>query len=152
MATRGLQTWPWSGTLTDDLPPAERLLLDVARLWAAARRAGSAPLPALRLPCVAEGVSEAAAPLDRLLQAAIGRVAWPCLLHPRVTDQETMLLLSCALAQRGPAREALAVLLRWLPPDAAMAAHPLAAEAGRLLLRQGVLLRLPARHGGRRPL
>ena len=47
MATHGLPDWPWAGTPTDDLPPAERLLLDTLRAWhaAAARRPGAAVRP-----------------------------------------------------------------------------------------------------------
>ena len=36
MATRGLPAWPYTGTAPEDLPAAERLLLDAARAWAAA--------------------------------------------------------------------------------------------------------------------
>jgi hypothetical protein len=36
MATRGLPAWPYTGIAPEDLPPAERLLLDAIRAWAEA--------------------------------------------------------------------------------------------------------------------
>ncbi len=144
MATRGLPAWPWAGTLAEALPPAERLLLDGARLWSEAARRGHPPLPAARLTFIAEGAADAVAPLDALLRAA-APIAAGCPLCPRVAPAEATLLLGCALAQRGAQREALALLLRHLPPGAAQAAVAAATQLGDALARAGLPLRNPLR-------
>ncbi|MBK1659495.1 hypothetical protein [Paracraurococcus ruber] len=145
MATHGLPAWPWAGTPVDDLPAAERLLLDGARLWAAAARQGHAPLPALRLPFAAEGATAAVAPLDALLHALDAALPIGCPLCPRTLPAEALLLLGCGLVQRGAAREAQAVLLRCLPaaPVAALLAG--AVPLGIALAQAGLWLRNPLR-------
>ncbi|TCZ55075.1 hypothetical protein [Roseicella aquatilis] len=145
MATRGLPAWPWTGTLAEALPPPERLLLDGARLWAAAARMGHPPLPAPRLPFIAEGAEAALAPLDTLMRTLEGRLPLGCPLCPRISRPEAALLLSCALAQRGARREALAVLLRELRLPAAQAAQQAAIPLGIALGRAGLLLHNPLR-------
>ncbi|MBX6744446.1 MAG: hypothetical protein IRY87_20640 [Acetobacteraceae bacterium] len=147
MATRGLPAWPWSDAEVDDLPAAERLLLDGMRLWAAAADADQPPLPALRPPFAAEDASAAIAPLDALLRgiAAAGPLALCCPLCPHVAEEEALLLLSCALTQRGARREALSLFLRWLPPGSAYAAMPPAIHLGIALREAGLLLRNPLR-------
>lgn len=140
MATRGLPVWPWTGAPADDLPRAERLLLDATRLWRRAARRGEPALAAARLPCIAEDAEAAAAPLDQLL-----RIAAPpdigCPLCPRVTPGEAALLLDCALAQRGARSEALAGLLRRVGLREAYCAMPPAILLGVALGRSGLLLR-----------
>lgn len=147
MATHGLPTWPWADTPADDLPPAERLLLEAMRRWAAAVRAGHPPLPALRPPLIAEDAAAAIAPLAALLH---GLAAWQplplgCPLCPDVAAEEAQLLLGCALVQRGARREGLALLLRWLPPAQAYAAMPAVIHLGAALRQAGLLLRNPLR-------
>lgn len=143
MSTGGLPQWPWAGAEADDLPPAERLLLDAIRAWYAAARAGTPPLPAAQLVLVTEEAGIATPMLDVLLRGA--PIAAGCPLCPRVAPQEAALLLACALAQRGARSEALAALLRLLPLQAAYAAMPAAIHLGCALRRAGLLLRHPIR-------
>ncbi|CAH0229336.1 hypothetical protein [Roseomonas sp. CECT 9278] len=151
MATHGLPDWPWTGTPTDDLPPAERLLLDTMRAWHVAARARQTPLSAMAMILATEDAAVAAPPLDSLLRAA--PIEAGCLLCPKVTPQEAALLLACALAQRGARSEALAALLRLLPLRSAYAAMPPAIHLGCALRRSGLLLRHPIREALRpRPL
>jgi hypothetical protein len=149
MATHGLPDWPWAGTPTDDLPPAERLLLDTIRAWHGAARAGQAPLPAMNLILATEDAVTAAPSLDALLRAA--PIAAGCRLCPKVAPQEAALLLACAMAQRGARSEALAALLRLLALRAAYAAMPPAIHLGSALRRSGLLLRHPIREAMRPP-
>lgn len=127
MATRGLPAWPYTGAEPEELPPAERLLLDAARAWAGACRHGEPPLPALRRLLATESAEAAAPALDALLRALAqaGPLTLGCPLCPRLVGEEPPLLLAAALAQRGARREALACLLNRLPGTlgyAAMAA------------------------------
>ncbi len=145
MATHGLPAWPWAGTPTEDLPPPERLLLEGARLWAVAAREGHPPLPAPRLPFLTEGAEAALLPLDALMRALGGALPPACPLCPCIAPQEATLLLGCALIQRGARREALALLLRHLPPATAYAVMPAAIHLGIALGRAGLLLRNPLR-------
>lgn len=146
MTTRGFPDWPWADTPADDLPQAERLLLDAARLWAAARRRGAHPGLALRPPFLAEDAPAAATPCMVLLHRAIpDTVGLGCSLCPRVTPVEARLLLGCAQTQRGARREALAGFMGWLPPAAAMAAMPPAIALGAALRAVGLLLNDPFR-------
>jgi hypothetical protein len=117
MATRGLPAWPFTTATPDDLPGAERLLLDAARAWAAACNRGEPPVPTLRRLLAAESAEAAAVPLDALLRALAGTapLTLGCPLCPRLVGEEPPLLLAAALAQRGARREALAFLLRHLP-------------------------------------
>lgn len=143
MSTGGLPDWPWAGADLDDLPTAERLLLDAARAWHRAARAGAPALPAARFVLVAEEAQLAAPPLNALLRGA--PIAAGCPLCPRVVPPEAALLLACALAQRGARSEALAAMLRLLPLRAAYAAMPAAIHLGAALRRAGLLLRHPIR-------
>jgi len=117
MATRGLPAWPFTTTAPEELPGAERLLLDAARAWAAACRRGEPPVPALRRLLATERAEAAAAPLDALLRALAGAAPMTlgCPLCPRLVGEEPPLLLAAALAGRGARREALAFLLHRLP-------------------------------------
>jgi hypothetical protein len=147
MATHGLPTWPWAKSPADDLPPPERLLLDAMRLWTTAARAGHPPLQAPRPIFIAEDAGAAAEPFDALMRevAAQRPLGVHCILCPKVAEEEAILLLGCALAQRGARREAMAVLLRWLPLDGACAAMPPAIRLGTALRTAGMLLRNPLR-------
>jgi hypothetical protein len=117
MATRGLPAWPYTGTDPEELPQAERLLLDTARAWASACNQGIAPLPAIRRLLATESAEAAAPVLDALLRALAqaGPLTLGCPLCPRLIGEEPPLLLIAALAQRGPRREAFACLLNRMP-------------------------------------
>lgn len=143
MSTSGLPDWPWAGTPADDLPAAERLLLDAVRAW----RHGTPSLHAAGMVLAAEDAGAAAAPLDSLLRAAPVRACCP--LCPRVAPEEAALILACALAQRGARSEALAALLRLLPLRRAYAAMPAAIHLGCAFRRAGLLLRHPIREAMR---
>ncbi|MDN3565508.1 hypothetical protein ACFQY5_32190 [Paeniroseomonas aquatica] len=151
MATHGLPAWPWAGTETADLPPAESLLLEAIRRWAGAAREGAPARAACRLPLIAEDAGAAALPLDGLLHAvaAAGRGGGlppiGCPLCPCVTPAEADLLLAAALAQRGCRAQALGLLLRHLPLAAAAAAVPQAMLLGARLRTAGLVLRNPLR-------
>ncbi|MBX6373642.1 MAG: hypothetical protein IRZ13_05315 [Acetobacteraceae bacterium] len=148
MATYGLPAWPWSGALVDDLPAPERLLADAFRLWSHEVARGAPSLPALRVLLAAEGAEAAAGPIEALLRT-LARTGHPpvlaCRLCPRLHPDEAGLLLACALAQRGARCEALATLLRWLPPLTVYAAMPTAIHLGAAFRRAGLLLRHPLR-------
>jgi hypothetical protein len=143
MATHGLPTWPWAGTPADDLPRTERLLLDGMRLWKQAARACQPAMPVLRPPFVAEDAAAAIPALDALMRTALPQVDLPCLLCPRVAPIEAMLLVGCALTQRGSRREALALFLHHLPPMAAYGAMAAAIPLGIALRRAGLLMSNP---------
>ena len=147
MATHGLPAWPWAGTATATLPPAEFLLLEAIRRWSAAAASGAAPLAASRLPFIAEDAAAAAAPLDALLHAVATTGLPPigCLLCPCVTPGEADLLLAAALAQRGWRAQALGMLLRHLPLAAAGPALIQALDLGSRLRAAGLLLCNPLR-------
>jgi hypothetical protein len=149
MASYGLPAWPWSDAQIDDLPAPERLLLDALRLWAREARRGAAPAPALHTLLATEDAVAAAPPIDALLCAvtrACGHLpALGCPLCPVLCPAEADLLLACALAQRGARGEALAALMRWLPPLPAYAAMPTAIHLGVALHRAGLVLRHPLR-------
>ncbi|MGG5822309.1 hypothetical protein [Falsiroseomonas sp. HW251] len=117
MATRGLPAWPYTDATPEDLPPAERLLVDAARAWAAACRRGEPTAPALRRLLATERAEAAAGPLDAMLRALAQSAALTigCELCPRLVGEEAPILLAVALAQRGRRREALACLLKRLP-------------------------------------
>jgi hypothetical protein len=146
MATHGLPTWPWTDAETEELPAAEALLLDAMRRWEQAADRGEPPRPATRWPLVTADAAGAAAPLDAMLRAAGARrfvISGPA--APRLAGQEPALLLACALAQRGPRREALAAFLRLLPAADAQAALARAVLLGAELRRAGLLLAHPLR-------
>lgn len=150
MATRGLPTWPWQGTPACDLPEPERLLLDATRAWAQARATQRAPLPAARHVLLTADAAAAAGPLHALLESAVpASLACGCPVCPAVVPTEAALLLACALSQRGARGEALAALLRWLPPPAAYGAMPAALHLGAALRTSGLLLRHCLRDAGR---
>jgi hypothetical protein len=132
MATRGLPAWPYTGTVPEDLPPPERLLVDAARAWHSARRRGEPPGPALRRLLATERAETAAAPLDAMLRALCQGAprAVGCELCPRLVGAEPSILLAVALAQRGPRREALACLLKCMPGPPAYAAMSAAIGIG----------------------
>jgi hypothetical protein len=142
MATHGLPAWPWTDSVTEDLPPAEALLLEGLRRWAGAARQGQPPLPAMRAPFVAEDVPEAAEMLDALLRclAKVRPLAIGCLPCPHLVGDEPALVLACALAQRGARPEGLAAFSRLLPPMQAYAAMGHAVMLGCRLRRAGLLL------------
>jgi hypothetical protein len=124
MATRGLRHWPYTKACPEDLPPAELILLDAVRAWETARRRGEQPLHRARMVLETEGVAVAAQALDGLLKALAD--ARPpqlgCVLCPRLIGDEPLLLTAIALVQRQARGEALAMLLRLLPPPGAYAA------------------------------
>ncbi|MBU8541518.1 hypothetical protein [Falsiroseomonas tokyonensis] len=141
MATTGLPKWPWTGAEADALPPAERLLIDCARAWAQAARFGQPALLALRRLLATEDAMAAAEPLDALLRALSQHpLMLGCPLCPRLVGEEPALLLAVACAQRGPRREALACLLRHLPPHQAYAATGAAIALGCAFRRSGLKL------------
>jgi hypothetical protein len=141
MATTGLPNWPWSNAEADALPPAERLVIDAARAWATAARHGEPALMPLRRLLATEDAGAAAEPLDALLRAlAQHRLTLGCPLCPRLVGEEPALLLTVACAQRGPRREALAFLLRRLPPHQAYSATAAAIAFGCALRRAGLRL------------
>jgi hypothetical protein len=145
MATRGLPNWPWTGAAPDDLPPVESLLLDSIRAWVEATRTGGAPLAALRLPLVTEGIEEAGPALDAVLRALACPGSMGCRLCPRLTPAEGTLLMGLGLAQRATRREALAAFLQLAPPAEAYAAVGPALAVGLMLRRSGMLLAHPLR-------
>lgn len=140
MATRGLPLWPWTDAEADTLPPAERLLLEAARLWAQETRRGLAGAPALRRLLATESAEVAASALDALLRGltAPHPVAIGCPLCPRLVGHEPALLLAVALAQRGPRREALALLLCRLPGRDGYAATAAAVALGHAFRNVGL--------------
>ncbi|WP_372617892.1 hypothetical protein [Falsiroseomonas sp.] len=117
MATRGLPAWPYIGADPEDLPQAERLLVDAARAWAAACRRREPTVPALRRLLSTESAETAAPALDAMLRALAEAhpLTLGCPLCPRLVGEEPPMLLIAALAQRGPRREALACLLNRMP-------------------------------------
>ena len=121
MATRGLVTWPLHDTDSAGLPPAEALLLDALRAWAAPGPAGA--MGQARLVLAAAGAAEAAAPLDALLRA-LPPLAPPCPHRPRLHPGESALLRAAAAAQHGRRGVALAMLNGLAPPLAAYRAMP----------------------------
>ncbi len=144
MATTGLPHWPWKAAEADALPEPERLLLDAARAWAEAARRGAPTLPALRHILATENATEAAVPFEALLRTlAAHGLRLGCRLCPRLAPDEAALLLTLACAQRGPRREALACLLRRLPPFEAYAATATAIALGSALRRAGLRLADP---------
>jgi len=66
-----------------------------------------------------------------------------CPLCPRLVGEEPSLLLAVALAQRGPRTEALACLLRRLPPPRAYQAMASAIGLGIELRRAGLVMADP---------
>lgn len=132
MATSGLPVWPYTNAEPETLPPAERLLVDAARAWAAACHQNAPPGPALTRLLATESAEAAAAPLDALLRslARAHPLTLGCPLCPRLVGEEPPLLLAAALAQRGKRREALACLLSRMPGAEAYAAMSAAIGVG----------------------
>lgn len=145
MATHGLPTWPWTDQEAETLPLAEAVLLEAVRRWAEAARRGRPGLPELRLPLIAEGAGAAAGPLDAALRLMPAGLVIGGVLESRLRGDEPALLLAFALAQRAPRREAVAALLRLMPPGPACAAILPAAALGLAFRRGGLLLRRPLR-------
>jgi hypothetical protein len=121
MATRGLPAWPLSGTQADDLPEAERLLLDAVRRWFAGGPAG--PMREATIVLAAVGLEGAALLLDGVLRALPSLCAQPELAST-VAPREAAFLLALAEAQRGRRHTALALLQGLAPPHSAHAAWP----------------------------
>lgn len=140
MATRGLPAWPFTATAPDDLPTAERLLLDTARAWAAACARREPPVPVMRRLLATECAEAAAPALDALLRALAeaAPLTLGCPLCPRLVGEEPPILLAAALAQRGARREALACLLKRLPNPQAYAAMAAAIGLGTNFARAGL--------------
>lgn len=145
MATHGLPAWPWTDTAAGALPVPEALLLESMRRWNAAAQNGLPPLPAARLPFIAEDVAAAAPALDAVLRAAQSGFAIGRFADPYLKGDEPALLLAFALAQRGPRREALAGFLRLLAPAGAYAAMGPAIMLASSFRRAGLLLANPLR-------
>lgn len=145
MATRGLPVWPFTATEPEALPAAERLLLDAARAWGVARRAGRPPEAALRLLLATESATAAAPALDALLRALAAGHPQPvgCPLCPRLVGAEPAMLLAVVLAQRGARHQALACLLKRLPNPAAYAALAAAIPLGCAFRRAGLIFADP---------
>jgi hypothetical protein len=132
MATRGMRNWPYTKTDPQDLPSAELALLDAARAWEQARRRDEPTRPGVQIILAAEGAASATPALDGMLQAmAIDRpLRLGCTLCPRLTVDESLVLLAVASAQRGARREALGLLLAGLPRFHAFAALAAAIPLG----------------------
>jgi hypothetical protein len=132
MATRGLRNWPYTHTCPEDLLPAELTLLDAIRAWEEARRRGDPQMHRARLVLEAEGAAAAVQALDGLLRAMTSsrptRIG--CVLCPRLTQDEPLLLTAVALAQRQARGEALAMFLQRLPAPDAYAATAAAIAVG----------------------
>ncbi len=145
MATHGLPVWPWTEAEADALPAPERLVVDAARAWAAAAHRREPPVPALQRLMATEDAAHAAPALDGLLRALANAhpLTLGCPLCPRLIGDEPALLLSVAMAQRGSRGEALATLLRRLPPPHAYAAMGAAISLAVGLRRVGLLLADP---------
>ncbi len=139
MATRGLPRWPLLNAEAAALPPAESLVLDAMRGWAAS----SEPLPSAALILAAEGAEALAVPLDALLRAAGAAMACP--LCPRVTRDEAALLAAVALAQHGERSCALAMLGQVAAPIAAYRAMGAVLGLAGGLARAGLALAHPFR-------
>jgi hypothetical protein len=140
MATRGLPAWPYTGADPEDLPAAERLLLDATRAWAAACTRGEPPLPAMQRILATERAETAAPAIDALLRALAqaAPLTLGCPLCPRLIGEEPPILLAAALAQRGARGEALACLLKRLPNPLAYAAMAAALGLGCGFARAGL--------------
>jgi hypothetical protein len=144
MATTGLPHWPWQHAEADALPPAERLVIDAARAWAAAARNARPRQTALREVLMTEGAEEATGALEALLQVLAQRpLTLGCLLCPRLVGEEPALLLALACAQRSRRHETLALLLRRLPPRDAYVATAAAIAIGAGLRAAGLRLAEP---------
>lgn len=151
MATRGIPLWPWLDQNTDDLPVAEHLLLDAARLWQQQAQAGRAPAPALRLLLASADAGAVEPPLDALLRLAPwGMLPFGCPLCPAIHAAEGGLLLAIALAQKGADRESLAVWLHWMPLLSACKAVTHGGRIATALRAAGLVLRAPWQAGATR--
>lgn len=152
MATSGIPSWPWAGTDPADLPTAERVVLDAGRAWRMAALSGQPPLPAAAWVLATEDAAVAAKALDGLLRSALagGQLGWGCATCPQVTPAETATLLGLALCQAGARHEALAALLRWLPPIAAYPAMAAAIPLAGALRGAGLALTNPFQRAARR--
>ncbi|MES2711894.1 MAG: hypothetical protein V4653_09955 [Pseudomonadota bacterium] len=151
MATRGIPLWPWTDQAADDLPAAERLLLDAARLWHEQAQVGRAPAPALRMLLASADAGAAEAPLDALFRLAPwGTMPFGCPLCPAIHADEGRFLLAIALAQKGAERESLAIWLHSMPLLSACQALTHGMRISAALREAGLALREPWRAGGAR--
>ncbi|MBS7790635.1 hypothetical protein KTR66_11555 [Roseococcus sp. SDR] len=135
MATRGLPTWPHLNDSADDLPEAERLLLDAARAWAGPGPAG--PVGEAALVLAAAGVEGVALRLDPLLRALPG-LQLGCPLCLSIQPSEAALLLAIGAVQQGRRSMALGLLHRLAPPLGAYRAMPALIHLACALRRGGV--------------
>lgn len=131
MATSGIPRWPWAGSSPRLLPVAEKAVL---LAWRKADTPAEAPV----------GVTKAA--------EALGHIANPSAdlsLHfgisedPAVSFREAKFLTACALAQRGQALPAKALLLKLLPCGLAQASLQAAQMLGQEMRQVGLYLRDP---------
>jgi hypothetical protein len=144
MTTTGLPDWPWAGIDAGSLPPAERLVIDAARAWAAALHQGRPQKLVLQEVLLAEGAEAVAEALhEALRQLAHHPLTLGCPLCPRLIGQEALLLTILAAAQRHRRMEALGLLLRHLPPRPAYAAMAALVSTAAGLARAGLRLREP---------
>lgn len=134
MATRGLPTWPFLNESPDNLPEAERLILDAVRAWALR---GSLAEAALIL--ASAGVEGTALLLDPVLRELPG-LHLACPLCPVVTRGEASLLLALSAVQHNGRGVALGLLHRLAPPLGAYRAMPALINLGLALRRGGVTL------------
>lgn len=141
MATRGIPRWPLLNVEAAALPPAESLVLDAMRHWAASRE----PMPSAALVLAAGGAEALAVPLDALLRCA--GIAPACPLCPSVSRDEAALLAAIALAQHGDRSSALAMLGQVAPPIAAYRAMGAVLSMAGGLAHAGHALAHPFRPG-----
>lgn len=137
MATHGLPSPSPTATTAEDLPDAERLLLDALRRWAQPGPAG--PLGEMVLALAPAGVEGVALLLDAACRALPGLCARP-LLCPGLAQEEAALLLALGAAQRGQRGLALALMQALAPPLAAHRAYPALETAARALSAGGLRL------------
>lgn len=143
MATRGLPLWPQTDGAVDELPEAERLLLDAARAWAAPGPGG--PVAQAALVLASHGAEGLALVLDAALRPLSG-LRLGCPLCPLLTAEESALLAATLAARAGPGRGvALALLQSLAPPLPAYRAMPALIGLGCGLTRAGLRLGSAAR-------
>lgn len=137
MATSGIPLWPWAGSPPKLLPVAEKAIL---LAWRNTSTPNEAPA---RVTEAAEALGQIANPMaDLSLHVGIAE-------DPAVSFREAKFLTACALAQRGQALPAKALLLKLLPCGLAQASLQAALMLGQEMRQVGLYLRHP--WGRRRP-
>lgn len=140
MATRtpppGSPLGPKADSGVDDLPEAERLLLDAARGWASGGPA------AARVVLAAAGAQALYPALDAALRPLCG-LRPACPLCPRLSAEESAWLAAVAAAQRPTRGVALALLQALAPPIPAYQAMPAMVGLACGLARLGLRLASP---------